>query len=73
MRSRALRRHHEERIKERVKSYYGGYVHDARQIGKLAHARTPCSCWMCGNPRKYDGEVTMQEKRRRSPDALDTV
>lgn len=22
-----------------------------------------CSCWMCGNPRKFFGEATMQEKR----------
>jgi hypothetical protein len=23
-----------------------------------------CSCWMCGNPRKWDGERTIQERRR---------
>jgi hypothetical protein len=21
-----------------------------------------CSCWMCGNPRKYHGEKTLQEQ-----------
>ena len=26
------------------------------------HAAT-CSCWMCGNPRKYFKEKTMQERR----------
>jgi hypothetical protein len=25
--------------------------------------RTPCSCSMCGNPRKHFNELTMQEKR----------
>jgi hypothetical protein len=63
MRSRALRRHHEERIKRRVKEYYSG-VHkdDARRVGQMAHARKLCSCWMCGNPRRYFNEPTLQER-----------
>jgi hypothetical protein len=28
---------------------------------KLANHLASCSCWMCGNPRKYWGEKTMQE------------
>ena len=28
----------------------------------LGKNNTVCSCWMCGNPRKYFGEVTRQEK-----------
>jgi hypothetical protein len=24
--------------------------------------RTPCSCWMCGNPRRKYNEVTLKEK-----------
>lgn len=24
-----------------------------------------CSCWMCGNPRKFFAEETMQERRMR--------
>jgi len=64
MRSRALRRHHEKRVKTRVASYYGGYAaHDPRALGRLAHSRTPCSCFMCGNPRRYLGERTLQEWR----------
>ncbi|CAH2801603.1 MAG: hypothetical protein CBARDMAM_4422 [uncultured Caballeronia sp.] len=23
----------------------------------------PCSCWMCGNPRRYFRERTIQERR----------
>jgi hypothetical protein len=23
-----------------------------------------CSCWMCGNPRRYWHEVTIQERRQ---------
>jgi hypothetical protein len=27
----------------------------------LIHTRVPCSCAMCGNPRKYFNEITKQE------------
>jgi len=30
---------------------------------RLVATPTPCSCPMCGNPRKYFGYVTIQEKR----------
>lgn len=64
MKNRALRRHHDERTKRRVAVYYGGYAaHDLKHRGRLAATRTPCSCWMCGNPRRYAGELTVQERR----------
>ncbi len=63
MRSRSMRRHHEQRIKRRVRSYYGGYAANSRrQLGRLAHARQPCSCWMCGNPRQRQKAVTLAER-----------
>lgn len=44
--------------------YYGGvHAHEQRRIGWLANSRAPCSCWMCGNPRRYLGELTIQERR----------
>lgn len=64
MPGRAFRRHHEQRVKRRVAGYYGGYARDnPRYIGKFAHARQLCSCWMCGNPRRRLGERTLQERR----------
>jgi len=33
-----------------------------KEIAKTAVDRTPCSCPICGNPRRYLGEVTLQEK-----------
>lgn len=64
MTSRSVRRHHERRVKHRVAAYYGGYArHDPRRVGKIAHARQPCSRWMCGNPRRRLGEPTLQERR----------
>ena len=68
MSSCALRRHHEGRVKRRVGDYYGGYARsDARATGKLAQTRQLCSCWMCGNPRRYFGETTLQERRAECP------
>jgi len=32
-----------------------------KYFGRLVHTRVPCSCGMCGNPRR-DGEITRQEK-----------
>lgn len=31
--------------------------------GVYRKVRKPCSCWTCGNPRRWGGEVTLQEKR----------
>ena len=64
MRSRAYRRHHLARMKCRVAGYYGGYArHNPRDRGRLARTRTPCSCAMCGNPRRRSGKATLQERR----------
>lgn len=36
-----------------------------RLHARRRHAqRKPCSCWMCGNPRRHLGEVTLQERRQ---------
>ena len=64
MRDRAFRRAQDARLKERVRKYYGGYAkHDPKAIGKLAQTRTPCSCSMCGNPRRWFGDPTLAEVR----------
>jgi hypothetical protein len=58
---RALRRHHRNRIiLKRYKKVEQGlwYVKSPGQLGKN---NTVCSCWMCGNPRKYSGQLTRQE------------
>ncbi len=63
MKLRAIRRHHELRIKQRVKEYYSGaHRGDPRRIGIIAHSRQLCSCFMCGNPRKWLNEPTRQER-----------
>jgi len=84
MKSRSLRRHHAERIKEKFrrvarKIWNLGWNHtkkneppkspvppkqeDPRVVGIAASTHcVGCSCYMCGNPRKYFGEITIQEK-----------
>ncbi len=34
-----------------------------RHMRFLRNTGTPCSCSMCGNPRRYFGGITLQEKR----------
>ena len=59
--SRALRRHHAVRVKRARRFYFGiDNSTDARVIGMLLHTPTPCSCWMCGNPRRY-GEADLTD------------
>jgi hypothetical protein len=59
---RAQRRADRARIKLKVKDYYGGVHKDnPRHIGIMIDTQTPCSCFMCGNPRKYYGRKTFQE------------
>jgi hypothetical protein len=59
---RAIRRAHAERIKCARRKWWG---HDLSRVeqGMVVDTPTPCSCWMCGNPRKYLGERTVQERR----------
>lgn len=71
--SRAERRHHHNRMLEKVK-HYSYYWYDwgdekAKELHqkKIAENRKPCSCEMCCNPRHSGfskGErLTMQERR----------
>lgn len=32
-----------------------------RRVGLYSETPKVCSCWMCGNPRRFHGEVTRQE------------
>ena len=59
---KALRRHHIRRIKANQK-HLGYWYKEAtpRQAGIRLHTPCPCSCHMCGNPRRLFGEVTLAE------------
>lgn len=56
MSSRAIRRHHANRLKHKRQRYWeAGYgyfsgfkpVTDPRVLGKLVHTTRQCACWMC--------------------------
>lgn len=50
--NRALRRHHAQRIKQKVKEYYIGWAGSSPKVnGKVARTRQLCSGLCCGNPR----------------------
>jgi hypothetical protein len=70
--SRALRRHHRARLKKARQNYHSspymraqGWSNGPAAIASYVDTPTPCSCWMCGNPRRYRNgpRLTMQERR----------
>ncbi|HDR9103702.1 hypothetical protein [Paraburkholderia sp. A3RO-2L] len=62
--SRALRRHHIARLKRARRFYFRDDLstHPVA-LGKIVTTATPCSCALCGNPRKLFLELTVQERR----------
>jgi hypothetical protein len=77
--ARALRRHHLARIKRkwilRVKARSPACdpAGLARRVGLHAGTGCVCSCWMCGNPRRYFGERAVQERRALSGQGEDAA
>lgn len=68
MSKRAQRRHHYQRLKSKRKNYWNhGYntYETTEEVlsGKVVDTPKVCSCYMCGNPRKYFKEKTRQEKK----------
>ena len=56
--SRAIRRHRVARLKQARRFYFGrDNWSDSNTLGRLLNTTTPCSCWMCGNPRRYVGRT----------------
>lgn len=63
---RAERRHHVDRLKHNRRFYWGSdrdLSKCQKQLARVVDTPTPCSCWMCGNSRKWLGEETIQERR----------
>lgn len=61
--SRAVRRHHRARLKNKRRYYWGrDLAGDKKARSQAARTPTPCSCFMCGNARRHDGD-TLQERR----------
>lgn len=69
MRTKAERRQYiktkKEKVKKILKNRYQGkeLLNNEKFIGKLVQTIKPCSCYMCGNPRKHlKDKKTIQEK-----------
>lgn len=68
--TRALRRHHAARLKK-VRKEYWSHRHgvsqanqmDERQLGMVIATPKLCSCFGCGNPRKWFNEKTIDEMK----------
>lgn len=70
MRTRSERRHHHQRMLNKVRKFdlYQDFGWDeeskTKHQRKMAETRKPCSCRGCGNPRRHEKDkLTMQEKR----------
>jgi hypothetical protein len=61
----AKRRADRERIRHNPQYWWGRQLQEGREQGAVIDTPTPCSCWMCGNPRRYLGERTVCERRWR--------
>ncbi|MEZ4886429.1 MAG: hypothetical protein R3E32_16960 [Chitinophagales bacterium] len=64
---RAIRRHHRARLLNKRKNYWGRAwsIEDEPISKKVINTPKPCSCFMCGNPRRYWKEKTFQEQKFR--------
>lgn len=78
--NRADRRHHHQRMIDKVKSFhwlklkFWNGSEDERELHmkKMAETRHPCSCHMCGNPRKHWKEETVQEQKMSIKEKFDS-
>jgi len=59
-RKRARRRHDRARMIARARRVRPWSKVPQKEADNLAM----CSCWMCGNPRRWQSELTMQERRQ---------
>lgn len=53
---RSVRRHHIDRLKSSRRYFWGrqrDLSQDPRALGLVLSTPNPCSCYMCGNPRRY--------------------
>ncbi|CAM2193256.1 conserved protein of unknown function [Paraburkholderia kururiensis] len=68
MHGRAERRAQRARLKAKRRQYQiwsDAFARPDVWLGSYVDTPTPCSCWMCGNPRHHFHERTIQERRWR--------
>ena len=57
-----LKRHHRSRLKRNRKYHFERDLSD-KHLSMAINTPRPCSCVMCGNPRRYFGKKTLNELR----------
>lgn len=66
-RDRSYRRHHKRRMKDKAlwiwKVCWNQDEYHANNITYIADHLKYCTCDVCGNPRRYFGMPTIQERR----------
>lgn len=61
---RSERRPHRARLKAARRIHWKRDLsREPHEWGRVVDTPTPCSCPMCGNPRRYFGETSLQERR----------
>ncbi len=67
--SRAKRRHHVERLKNKRRHHWGrDLMHEPKANAQAVDTPTPCSCPMCGNLRRIEGESIQERKAKQEED-----
>lgn len=75
--ARALARHQRARLEKARTRRLSTWARDlppaqrARAAGRLATTPCPCSCWMCGNPRRHFGNTALARTRQEQAACLD--
>jgi hypothetical protein len=73
---RGIRRPHLQRLK-RARAFDQaigeGRQGDSAALGRHVNTPAKCSCWMCGNPRRYFDEKSRQERIRDEKFAADSA
>ena len=69
MRGRDFKVYHRRRLIKKRRFHWGHQL-SKDKIGFAVNTPTPCSCYMCGNPRKYFGELTIQERKQNEKDSV---
>lgn len=69
-RTRAERRHYAQKAKDKTRRILKGWSWSGEgeptelRVAKMSQTHcVNCSCYMCGNPRKYYDDITIQEKK----------
>ncbi len=59
----AQRRHDKFRMRKRAEDVMKDWGTSKKSVPYMADNLKSCSCYMCGNPRRHFGELTVQERR----------